>query len=269
MNKKILILSLLTGAIGVALYYLISQAREIGLAEKQSRYLSFSTSYCMSGLSGTVNIDLPAISDAFYDDYEIPQNMELMNQIKSMYGTMVSNIARITNLPDSLIYSFIFIESAGDTFAVNGKAIGLMQVGYNSATDIVYSENKKGRLGDPEKVILRNHLGARFDQIIAMKSLGIEQYITQEDLYDPELNILIGSILLGQLIDESMDNDLLRLDKVIIRYNVGYYSYSRGKKLVGDFLTVINMVNPITRSYITKMIGKNGVLEMLEAQNCS
>jgi hypothetical protein len=267
--KKVIGISLLATGIGTAIYYLVARGRDIGIAEKQGRYLSFSTSYCMAGLNGSVQIDLPAISDAFYEDFDVPQNVEKMNQIRSQYGVIVSSIASLTNLPESLIYSFIFIESAGNAFAMNGKAIGLMQVSTTSATDIVYMEYKKGRLGSGESAILRNYLGARLDQILSMRSPGVLQVVTQTDLYEPELNILIGSILLGQLIDEHTENDVLRLDKVVVRYNVGYYSFGRGKNLIGDVLTVIGQVNPFTSSYITKLIGRNGVLEMIESENCA
>jgi len=267
--KKVIGMSLLLTGVGAAIYYLLSKGREIGLAEKQGRYLSFSTSYCMAGLNGNVRIDLPAVSDAFYEDYQVPQNIDKLNQIRSQYGQVVSSISTLTNLPDSLIYSFIFIESAGNAFAMNGKAIGLMQVSTTSATDIVYMEYKKGRLGSGETAILRNYLGARLDQILSMRSPGLLHVITQTDLYQVELNILIGSILLGQLIDEHTENDVLRLDKVVVRYNVGYYAFGRGKNLIGDVLTVIGQVNPFTSSYITKLIGRNGVLEMIEAENCA
>lgn len=267
-TKKIIGMSLLVAGFGALVYYFINKGREIGLSDKQTRLLTFSTSYCTAGLSGTVMIDLPAVSESYYQDHEIALNKTKLDQIKQQYGTFVKAISEMTNIPDTLIYSFIFIESGGDFGAINGKATGLMQVGWNSATDIVFMEHKKGRLGEAEKAVLSKYLGGKLGQILAMKSPGLALYIAQGDLLNPELNILVGSIYLGQLIDESMDNGSLRLDKVIARYNSGYYSYSRGKDLIGDTLAVIARVNPITKAYITKMIGKNGVLEILESQNC-
>lgn|GEM_PF-611274 len=268
-TNEIIGMSLLLLGAGAIIYQIVRKGREIGLSDKQNRYLSFSPSYCLSGLSGNITINLPAISEAFYKDYEVPQNRAKLNQIKSQYGLMVSNISNLTNLPETLIYSFIFIESAGNPYAVNEKAIGLMQVGYNSATDIVFTEYKKGRLNTAEAGILQKYLSSRYEQIITMKSPGMVQVITDQDLYNPELNILVGSIYLGQLIDESMENGSLRLDKVVTRYNIGYYSYNKGRELVGDILSVISKLNPITKSYITKLIGVNGILEMLEAEKCA
>ncbi len=265
--KNVIGLSLITLAATTVIYYLLT-FKQILLSDKINRRLSFSPSYCL-GLSGDTNIDLPAIMDQFYDDFEVEQNRAKINIIKSQYGSIISNIAFLTNLPDSLILAFIFVESSGIVNSKNGNGIGLMQIGVNSATDIVYNEYKNGRLFQEEISILRSYLNERMDQIFSMRSPGITLYITAEDLYNPELNILIGAIYLGQLIDESFEADKLRLDKVIIRYNTGYFSFQRGRKLIGDIATILNIVNPITQAYITKMIGKNGVLETIESENCS
>lgn len=267
-TKTVIGVSLIAVSVGTLIYYLI-KGKQLSLTDKISRRLSFIPSYCLSGLSGTASIDLPAIMDQFYQDYEVGQNRTKINTIKSQYGSIISNIASLTNIPDSLILAFIFIESSGNPNSVNGNAIGLMQIGQNAATDIVYNEYKKGRLQQEEIDILRSYLEGRIDQIFAMRSPGLAKYITGDDLLNPELNILIGSIYLGQLIDESFEADKLRLDKVIIRYNIGYFSFSRGRQLIGDIATLLNKVNPITQAYITKMIGKNGILETIEAENCS
>jgi len=266
--NKVIGISIVAMGLGAILYYLINQRREITAGDKQGRYLSFGTSYCISGLSGVMNINLPALTDGFYQDHEVSQNRSRLNSIKNQFSSIVSNISMITNISDSLIYSFIFIESGGDQTAVNGNAVGLMQIGINSATDIIYTEYKKGRLGSAEADLLQRYLGTRLNQIYTMKSAGTVQVITSSDLFNPELNILIGCIYLGQLIDEHQENNTVRLDKVVIRYNMGYYSYARGGQLIGDVMGVLAKVNPITRSYITKLIGKNGILEMLEAEKC-
>ncbi len=267
-TKKMIGIGILALGLGTIVYYLINRTREITASDKQNRLISFSTSYCLSGLNGTMNINLPAVSDAYYQDYEVSQNRVKLNSIKSRFGSLVDNISQMTKLSDSLIYSFIFIESRGEELAVSGKAIGLMQVGVNSATDIIFTEYKKGRLNSSEIALLQKHLGLRLNQIFSMKSPGTEQVVTSSDLFNPELNILIGCLYLGQLIDEHQENNSVRLDKVVTRYNMGYYSFSKGSQLIGDAMDIIAKVNPVTRAYITKLIGRNGILEMLEAEKC-
>ena len=266
--KKAIGISLIIGAAGYGLYYLWMKNKDIGLLEKTNRSVSFSPSYCLSGMMG-ISIALPAIDTGFYPDSEVEKIRTKINQIRAQYGLLVTNIANATNVAESIIYSFIYIESSGNPNQVSGSNYGLMQVGTNSATDTVFNEWKKGRLGAAEQAILRNCIGTRLDNIFAMKSPGTGQYIFTSDLLDPECNILIGTILLGQLIDESIkiDGDL-RMDKVVVRYNMGYFSYNRGKDLPATIQDTVAKVNSTTSTYIVKLIGKNGVLEMLEAEHC-
>jgi soluble lytic murein transglycosylase-like protein len=266
-RKEIIGISLLALGIGSLIYYFTRRVKEISSGDKQSRLLQFSPSYCMAGLNG-INITLPAVESAFYSPDQIPANRSKINQIKSNYGGYVNNISVLTKIPDTLLYAMIFIESTGNPSAHSGKAVGLMQVSPVSATDIVFKEHKTGRLSNQERAIIQQYLGTRASQIYSMRSPGQKQFISENDLYNPELNILIGAILLGQLIDESVEGDTLRLDKVIVRYNSGYYSFSRGKDLVGDTMTVLSRLNPETGAYIRKLLGPNGVLEILEAENC-
>lgn len=267
MNLSKIGLAFLALGTGVIIY-LITKGREFSASDKSSRNITFSTTYCSQGLSAITMLDLPAISEGFYNENQFNLNREKLNQIKVQYGNIISKVSEIVNIPDSLIYSFIFIESAGQYNVTNGNAIGLMQVGSNSATDIIYLENKKHRLGQNEKDILKKYLGSNLDHILSMKYQGQAQLITKTDLLNPELNILIGSIYLAQLIDEHIENGKLRLDKVVVRYNQGYYAFNRGRNLTGSITDTLNKVNITTKTYITKLIGKNGVLEILESEKC-
>jgi len=267
-TKNTIVASISALAASVMLYYIWLENKAIGLTEKNNRSVSFSTSYCLSGLSG-MSISLPAIDQAFYSPSDLTAIAGRVTAIRASYGMIIDNIAAITRVSSSIITSFIFIESNGQPSLTNGYATGLMQIGSNSATDIVYMEYKKGRLGTGETAILQKYLGARLNGIMAMKSPGLAQYISASDLMIPELNILIGAMFLGQLMDESIQSDgQLRMDKVVVRYNSGYYAYSRGKDLPASISDTIAKVNSITGQYIVKLIGKNGVLEMIEAQHC-
>ena len=268
MANKTVVVSLVALAAAAVVYYTWMKTKSVGLLEKNSRDVSFSPSYCLSGLGG-VSIDLPAIDSGYYPDSEIDTIRTKLAQIRSRYGALITNIAAATNVSESIIYSFIYIESSGNPNQQTGMNYGLMQVGTNSATDIIFKEYKQGRLGAPEQAILRRCIGTRLDDIYKIKSLGTAQYIYPADLTDPECNILLGAILIGQLMDESLQSDgTLRMDKVIVRYNMGYYAYSRGNTLPATIADTVATVNGTTSDYILKMIGKNGVLEIIEAGNC-
>jgi soluble lytic murein transglycosylase-like protein len=84
--------------------------------------------------------------------------------------------------------------------------------------------------------------------------------VTTEDLYDPEFNILCGAIYLGILIDRHTENGLLRLDKIVTRYNVGFFTKVKGKTPEEVMLNS----NKETRAYIKKLVGTNGVLDIID-----
>ncbi len=218
-------------------------------------------------------VSIPAISDSFYSANTALQNRSKIEQIKNLYSGIINYVSKITNVPVLLILAFIFIESSGNANAISPVgAVGLMQLMPASASDILVMEKMKGRLTVAESAILTKYLGARFtDGIMKMKYLGNKvtvngvksaTWVTKEDLLKPELNILIGSIYLSMLLGEENKNGI-RLDRVVVRYNKGY----RTSLPNGDIHEVIasNNVPTESKNFITKLIGKNGVLDTLVA----
>ncbi|MEN9446580.1 MAG: hypothetical protein RL728_1092 [Bacteroidota bacterium] len=213
------------------------------------------------------DIQLPFINKAYYQSKDISNNAKVLAQIKADYGTIITSISTITKVPEKLIYAMIFIESQGKANVVSGRAIGLMQVDYTSAGDIIFFENKQNRLGDNEKALLRKYLGSRLDCILSMKYMGhklkcnnnLGYVFTKADLLKPELNILVGAIYLGILLDEHVENNIVRLDKIVLRYNKGFFTkFPKGASKE----TVYNSANAVSQAYIKKLGGINSVLSI-------
>ena len=213
------------------------------------------------------DIQLPFINKAYYQSKDLSNNSKVLAQIKIDYGTIITSISAITKVPEKLIYAMIFIESQGKANVVSGRAIGLMQVDYTSAGDIIFFENKQKRLGDAEKTILRKYLGSRLDCILSMKYMGhklkcnnnLGYVFTKIDLLKPELNILVGAIYLGILLDEHVENNVVRLDKIVLRYNKGFFTkFPKGATKE----TVYNSANSVSQTYIKKLAGINSVLSI-------
>ena len=217
-------------------------------------------------MSGQIKI--PMVSKAFYKDEELKLVQKKVDKILENYGALITAAAKLTNLPKELIIAFIFIESAGNpTIKSSAGAIGLMQLIPASASDMIYLENSKGRLSDAEKIVLRKTLGNRLDCILKMKYMGHKQScnnntgfsVTEKDLQNPEFNILVGSIFLGILIDQHTEGGVIRLDKVVYRYNKGYFAKPKDDTVS----SIIATANEETKSYILKLVGKNGLLDLL------
>ena len=216
-----------------------------------------------------MNIKIPAISKSFYSDSEKGQILSKISEIKNKYGKTVSYVSSITNVPEDLIYSFIFIESAGNEKAVSSfNAVGLMQLVPEAATNVVVDEKKANRLLPQEEEMLKKLIGEKkLDCLKKMQyrnqpmvcNRGTGNVITKQDLLNPDLNILLGTMLLGQLIDLHTENGKVRLDKVIIRYNKGINTKPKGNTIeetVAGYPTE-------TRNYVYKLVGKNGLLDIL------
>lgn len=216
-----------------------------------------------------VNFKIPAIQDKFYPDTSVVLiKNKLNNVIRAKYGRIINNISKITGLNTEIIESFIFIESAGDEKAKTPYAYGLMQIGLATASDALVFEKASGRLSAEEDAIVKKYLGNRYSNLNNLKknqkSIG-KTFTTSADLFNPEFNILLGSIIVKQLVDEFTENGNPRLDKVVVIYNTG--RFSKPAKLAikhkGDTDSLLAKIPRGQGDYIRKLIGKNSLLDII------
>ena len=208
---------------------------------------------------------IPITQKSYWTPTEAAKIKAQMNTINAKYGKYINQAAAASNVNPEIITSFIAIESGGDQNAVNGRTVGLMQLDPASASDILAMENIKKRLTPTEKAILKKKLGKRLDQICRMRFLGDVvdgkiTFVTAADLKDPEFNIAVGTIYLGLLIDEEEENKQIRFDRVVMRYNKGYFNKPDKKKSIEQNIADSNNT---TRSYILKFGGVNGTMDLL------
>lgn len=199
--------------------------------------------------------------------------VETLNKIKENYGTYIDNISKLTNVPKDVIMSVIHVESGGKPSAgASGHVTqGLMQWNRTYAQKQLQRELKEGRMSEGEKAILRKYG--------VMDSKGNIRAVTNADQLKPELNILIGSILIGQLMDtewgttKTPQGNRINMDRIIAVYNAGSYG-DTGKKArqitspkLDDPVKLSQGVNVITRSYIAKILGTDGTLDAIKRNN--
>ncbi|MBO0930371.1 transglycosylase SLT domain-containing protein [Fibrella aquatilis] len=202
----------------------------------------------------------------FYTPLQQQANVQAVAGIRARFGAYIDQAARLCNIPEPVITSFIYIESAGNPNANTG-AIGLMQIDHITASEGIYLEKKKGRLTADERAVLYRFMGSRLDCILKQKSRGQKLAcnnstgvaVTRSELLNPEFNILVGSIYLATLIEEETTGGIVRLDKVIARYNRKYDIRPTGA--TAD--DVIAESPAVTQNYIKKFVGPLGLLETL------
>jgi hypothetical protein len=216
-----------------------------------------------------LEVPIPMTPRVFYSNAALPQNKAKLDQIGKKYYKEIKQAEELTKVPGALILSVIFTESAGNPSVVSYVgAAGLMQLKPQAANDTIFLENKQGRLTAGELAVLKKYLGNRINGPLKQKYLSHKikennytgNVVTRADMLNPEFNILCGAMLLGILIDQHQEAGLLRLDKVLLRYGMGYF-YKPGE---GSIEQVLDRVKPKSSegyAYILKVLGKNGLLE--------
>jgi soluble lytic murein transglycosylase-like protein len=187
---------------------------------------------------------------------------KMMEKIYNDYGTYIDFVAKESNLPKEMIASFIAVESGGNPKAGSSGHVtqGLMQWNRTYAKSQLEKELKEGRMTEGEKKKLSDY-GIKFD------ANGKTRVISNADQLKPELNILIGTIILGQLVDTAWgtEDGEIKLDRVITVYNAGAYGDAGKKARSKTYKTpkqLADAVNPVTRAYINKILGLNGALHL-------
>lgn len=207
------------------------------------------------------NIKIPQLNEEYAGKQELKS---VMPTIKSKYGSIVSRVAAACNLPEALIYNFIYIESRGQANTKSGQSIGLMQINASTCNYVIIYENKSKAISPDEMAMLKKWLGDRLPGILAKKYTWQvpDRGVTEADLYNPEFNILMGAMLISQLLKKTAENGKIRLDRVIWKYNRGEFS----KLPSGDILEVYNKAKGSpTATYIVATLGKNGAMDYLTA----
>jgi hypothetical protein len=216
-----------------------------------------------------LEVPIPLTPRVFYSNVALPQNKAKLDQIGKKYYKEIKQAEDLTKVPGALILSVIFTESAGNPNALSYVgAAGLMQLKPQAANDTIFLENKQGRLTAAELAILKKYLGNRVNGPLKQKYLSHKikennytgQVVTRADMMNPEFNILCGAMLLGILIDQHQEAGALRLDKVLLRYGLGYF-FKPGEGNVEQVLDRVKTKSTEAYSYILKVAGKNGLLE--------
>ena len=202
-------------------------------------------------------------------DYE-----KMIPEIKKKYGPYIKFASENSKLPEEVIAAFIAVESSGNPNAQSpvSTITGLMQFNRIYTYNSLEGEKRLGRLTPAEEEKLAS-FNIKFD-----KNGKINRQITKKDQLNPELNILIGSIILGQLADSLFDggkfdgkwavdkNNKLRLDRILAVYNGGPFGDVGKAARKGNHATPFDLHNAIrvaeTKTYIKKLLGKNGAMDV-------
>lgn len=207
---------------------------------------------------------------------------EIVNEVPRMikqYSNYFELASRLTNVPIQVLYSFAIVESRGNHNDSNGsvfvtgseKSTGIMQISPNMFFEVYLKEIKDGRINNELKSYVRKYVDIDFDKLPKYSASTPTQFQNIANaLKMVQFNILASAIVLRRLLEESANKDMtMRMDKAIVKYNVGMYSQptKTNEYKVGDTTSLLRVVPSITKKYITNIVGKNGVMYYLIKNN--
>jgi hypothetical protein len=207
---------------------------------------------------------------------------ELVTEVPRMinqYGKYFDIASRLTNIPIQVLYSFAMVESRGNHNTTNGNVVvtgserstGIMQISPNMFFEVYLKEIKDGRISNALKSYVRKYVDIDFDRIQKYATPTPTQFeIVANALKTIQFNILASAIVLRRLLEESANKDMtMRMDKAIVKYNVGMYSQPTrtSEYKSGDTTALLRVVPSVTKNYITNIVGKNGVMYYLIKNN--
>jgi len=196
----------------------------------------------------------------------------MVQKINATYGNTITTWADVFLIPKGVIVGFIATESGGKMLPPNQyQATGLMQVTPNAIFDCARKWSAEVKTPLPESA--RKLLVSKIPTFFTTKSVSsISGAILRNLQNDSNFNIMSGTLILRWLIERFTDDSGVSqgLNKAMVGYNAGAYRVVLGADKIGretpvdsTFLATNRSVPLESRSYLYKMLGKDGFLELI------
>jgi soluble lytic murein transglycosylase-like protein len=223
----------------------------------------------------TLAIKVPDINRSFtqgsykYSDKStISANTALLNQIINNYSGFIETWGTEFEIDNSIIASFIATESGGKNSPPNRyDATGLMQVTPNTVWEILakWQVMANSPLSAKAKSFFNKAIpSSKNFNANTLPNSAVKSEIRKALQNNPEFNIAIGTAILRWLLEAFKDGKVASMNKVMVSYNAGYYAM---RNKVRGVLTTQQLLSnksiPLeSRSYLLKMLGVNGFLDL-------
>lgn len=222
--------------------------------------------------------DLPTQFRGSGIDYSAPAtkqaNAQMIREIKANYGAIITRWGTLFEIPDGVIIAFIATESGGRMLAPNKfKATGLMQVTPDALWESVrkFQATTKRPLPETARVELNRQVPQIFTSRAAEPDATTSNRILSLLQRDANFNIMAGTIVLRWLLERfSTSITGGQLNKAMVAYNAGAYTRSLNVGTspitapIDTLILATNRIVPLeSRSYLYKMMGKDGFLSLI------
>ena len=214
-------------------------------------------------------------------------NIEILKKINQNYGAFIEKWANVFELGEPVLTSFVAVESGGDLVGKNNAgAIGLTQVSIPAIIECVSKfKTITGKSLPAEAVTLlkekapyllaitpnnQSVSSADKTKLEALLSVQKDKNGRAVKYNDPNFNIAMGALCLRWVLEITKAQGLTYLQKAIIAYNQSAYgriSKYKGKFVSSNTLAKDKVIPKETRSYLVKVLGKDGYLQLYTQEN--
>jgi hypothetical protein len=219
--------------------------------------------------------DIPAVNKIFkqkngtfaYDRKDvIESHKKMINDVEKNYGNLISKWAKVFDIDEGVIISFICTESGGKNVQPNSfKATGLMQVTPLTVYETITKWKTMVGSDMPQQAVSffnsKVSSTSKWSGNRQPSSSELSQITTK--LNDVEYNIAVGTAVIRWLLQAYNKIGKATLEKVIVSYNAGFYGT---RNLVKDQnITEIlanNKLQAETKNYVLKMLGVFGFMDL-------
>lgn len=209
---------------------------------------------------------------SYSDESTKKGNIEMVRNINAQYGTIIKNWSDAFKIPVGVIVGFIATENGGKMVGPNKyQATGLMQVTPAAIFDSARKWDTEVKTPLPDSA--RRLLVSKIPNFFTTKNLSsVSASILRNLEKDANFNIMSGTLVLRWLIERFTDDSGVSksLNKAMVAYNAGAYRVVLGGTKTGREMPVdstslaTNRSVPLeSRSYLYKMMGKDGFLELI------
>lgn len=209
---------------------------------------------------------------SYSDESTKKGNIEMVRNINAQYGTIIKTWSDAFKIPVGVIVGFIATESGGKMVGPNKyQATGLMQVTPAAIFDSARKWDTEVKTPLPDSA--RRLLVSKIPNFFTTKNLSsVSASILRNLEKDANFNIMSGTLVLRWLIERFTDDSGVSksLNKAMVAYNAGAYRVVLGGTKTGRETPVdstslaTNRSVPLeSRSYLYKMMGKDGFLELI------
>ena len=237
------------------------------------------------------NVNLPALNDAnsIASLNDFPSKLTNVLSGGENINKYIDKVSAMTNVPANLIKLFMFLSSKGDKFYRSKEPFlterrvpyGLMGISDATAQNTLYKESILERLNLPEYGELMNnglsqdYLDKKIQSISTVndkKLIGDKQvndyaFFNSNNpvgilpLTNERLNILIGSMLIGQLLDKYQN----KIEQIVPVYlnmdNPKNIDYNWAVNFKGsNVMDLYNKLSPKSKSSVNLAMSKGGFL---------